>query len=189
MPESVTDRPTKAHEYVFLLSKQPRYFFDQEAVRERYQAGPGLTGGSYSPPGQSPHSNARRDPAADGTTATRRHDVLRNAEGRTLRGDTAFPFAHGGRNIRSVWEIATQPYPEAHFATFPEELARRCIAAGCPEDGTVLDPFMGSGTVAHVARKLGRHAVGIDLNESYLELAARRLQQQSLFASEVAGGL
>jgi hypothetical protein len=152
-----------------------------------------------------------------------------------------------GRNIRSVWEIATQPYPEAHFATFPEELARRCIAAGCPEQvcrvcgkareriidlkastegrenwagqqaskdgasrkggfydreatllgftecvhhtnpsdyrpGIVLDPFMGSGTVAHVSRKLGRHSVGIDLSAEYLALAARRLQQQSLFA-------
>ena len=87
---------------------------------------------------------------------------------------------NGGRNIRSVWEIATQPYPEAHFATFPEELARRCIAAGCPEQGVVLDPFVGSGTVCFVARKLGRHAVGIDLSAEYLGLAARRLQQQSL---------
>jgi DNA modification methylase len=89
---------------------------------------------------------------------------------------------HSGRNIRSVWEIATQPYPEAHFATFPEELARRCIAAGCPEDGVVLDPFVGSGTVCFVARKLGRRSIGIDLSAEYLDLAARRLQQQSLFA-------
>lgn len=224
MPESVTDRPTKAHEYLFLLSKQPRYYFDAEAVRE-------------------PHKMDGRHV----TTVTGQNGSIQHRDGER--------WPNGGRNIRSVWEIATQPYPEAHFATFPEELARRCIAAGCPEEvcrvcgkareritltelvptkkaaktfvvdardagadgndqgsnrqkdghkpgwrndvttlgftdcghddyrpGTVLDPFMGSGTVAYVARKLGRHAVGIDLSEEYLKLAARRLQQQSLFA-------
>jgi DNA modification methylase len=182
MPESVTDRPTKAHEYVFLLSKQPRYFFDQEAVREKYEGGSMRNGfrGEHDGPSayiaqQGPQDNSAKGP--DG----RRKTTVQGAAG-SLQHRDGERWPNGGRNIRSVWEIATQPYPEAHFATFPEELARRCIAAGCPENGTVLDPFMGSGTVAHVARKLGRHAVGIDLNESYLELAARRLQQQSLFA-------
>lgn len=249
MPESVTDRPTKAHEYVFLLTKSPRYFFDQEAVRERYADGPGLNGGAYSPSGQSPHSNAR---GPDGRRATR----VVGADGSIQHRDGE-RWPNGGRNIRSVWPIATQPYPEAHFATYPEELVRRCILAGtsergcCPECGkpweretetsydaqgrktngprsieqrhetagfgqrlvkstetlgwlprcaclltgddeanldpvpcVVLDPFLGSGTTAYVARQHGRHSIGIELNESYCQLAARRMQQQSLFAQE-----
>jgi DNA modification methylase len=92
---------------------------------------------------------------------------------------------HEGRNIRSVWQIATMPYAEAHFATFPEELARRCILAGCPSGGIVFDPFMGSGTVALVARKLGRRALGCELSESYCALIAKRTQQLSLLT---AGG-
>jgi DNA modification methylase len=141
MPESVTDRPTKAHEYVFLLTRSARYFFDQEAVRE---------------------VNA---PAYQG------------------HADNARAAYNGmGRNVRSVWEIATQPYPDAHFATFPEALPERCIKAGCPIGGTVLDPFMGSGTVALVARKLGRRSIGIELSPEYAALCARRLQQLSLLA-------
>jgi site-specific DNA-methyltransferase (cytosine-N4-specific) len=178
MPESVTDRPTKAHEYVFLLSKQPRYFFDQEAVREKYQDGPGLTGGAYAPPGQTPHGNAR---GPDGRHTTR---VL--GAGGSIQHRDGERWPNGGRNIRSVWEIATQPYPEAHFATFPEALAERCIKAGCPEGGVVLDPFMGSGTVALVARNQRRHSVGIELNEDYARLCARRLQQLSLLSQEVS---
>lgn len=90
------------------------------------------------------------------------------------------------RNARSVWEIPTQPYPDAHFATFPEDLPRRCILAGCPGGGVVLDPFMGSGTVALVARNLGRRSIGIELNPDYCALAARRLQQLSLLAEGAA---
>jgi DNA modification methylase len=142
MPESVTDRPTKAHEYLFLLTKSARYFYDADAIREG---------------------------TGDGTTPRKT-----NAE------------ASLSRNARSVWEIATQPYPDAHFATFPEELPRRCIAAGCPQDGTVLDPFGGSGTTALVARRLGRRSLLIELNESYCQLAARRLSQLSLLAEGAA---
>jgi DNA modification methylase len=82
--------------------------------------------------------------------------------------------------VRNVWTIATEPTPDAHFATFPRELVRRCLAAGCPEGGVVLDPFVGSGTTASVARSMGRRCVGIDLNPEYLAIAARRLQQLSL---------
>jgi site-specific DNA-methyltransferase (cytosine-N4-specific) len=89
-----------------------------------------------------------------------------------------------GRNARTVWEIPTQASAEAHFATFPIELPRRCIAAGCPAGGTVLDPFMGSGTTALAARSLGRRAIGVELNPEYAELCARRLAQQSLLAME-----
>jgi site-specific DNA-methyltransferase (cytosine-N4-specific) len=87
-----------------------------------------------------------------------------------------------GRNARSVWTITTKPYAEAHFATFPTELPERCIKAGSRPGDTVLDPFMGSGTTAWVARHLGRQAVGCELNAEYLDIAARRLQQQSLLA-------
>jgi DNA modification methylase len=135
MPESVTDRPTKSHEYVFLLSKQPG-------------------------------TSSTRNGAASGS--------IQHRDGERWPND--------GRNIRSVWEIATQPYPDAHFATYPEELVRRCILAGCPHGGTVLDPFMGSGTTALVARKHGRKAVGVELNPEYAAMAARRLGQQSLLA-------
>jgi DNA modification methylase len=107
MPESVMDRPTKSHEYVFLLTKQPRYFFDQEAVRE-------------------PHVEVRESKQSTWANGNAKH------QGRY--SDTAFSGGYnaGGRNVRSVWQIATQPYPEAHFATYPEELVRRCVLAGCP---------------------------------------------------------
>ncbi len=161
MPESVTDRPTKAHEYVFLLTKSASYFFDQEAVRE-----------PHSPDGrkQTKHIHSTDDSHPN-------YDNVGN-------GNERWP--NGGRNVRSVWEIATQPYAEAHFATFPQELPRRCIAAGSPAGGTVLDPFMGSGTTALVARNLGRQSVGIELNPDYCDLAAKRLGQQSLLAAEYA---
>jgi DNA modification methylase len=157
MPESVTDRPTKAHEYVFLLTKSARYFFDQEAVREKLAV-------PLHAPGNKPQFG----------------EVQRNDFGTNRM--RAIWGSENGRNVRSVWEIATQPYPEAHFATYPEELVRRCILAGSPVGGTVLDPFLGSGTTAHVARKHGRRTIGIELNRSYCELAAKRLQQQTLFA-------
>lgn len=184
MPESATDRCTTAHSYVFLLSKQARYWFDADAIAEpaewvrwgdqtvpkyegtetasgwmqprtkaELQRSRGLTGGSYDPPGQSNHSGANGD-AVVGTT----------------------------KNPRSVWTIPTQGYSEAHFATWPEALVARIIKAGCPEGGTVLDPFMGSGTTALVARKLGRKSVGVELNATYAELASRRLSQLSLLA-------
>jgi len=175
MPESVTDRPTKAHEYVFLLTKSARYFFDQEAVRE-----PNVSA-------EQAEHNARYAKVYDAHT-----ERVQNGQG-IQPGNVNNVGIHSrggatvGRNVRSVWEIATQPYPEAHFATYPEELVRRCILAGCPEGGTVLDPFGGSGTTALVARKHGRRSVLIELSEAYCGLAARRLQQLSLL-SEVAGG-
>ncbi len=155
MPESVTDRPTKAHEYVFLLTPSGRYWYDADAIREAHV-------GPLHAPGNTTH-NGR-------LTSSMGHVD----EPARVWGSPA------GRNARSVWSIATQPYPEAHFAVFPEELPRRCILAGCPEGGTVLDPFTGSGTTLAVARSLGRRAVGIELNPAYAELAARRTRQLSL---------
>jgi site-specific DNA-methyltransferase (adenine-specific) len=125
MPESVTDRPTKSHEYVFLLAKSARYFFDADAVRE------------------------------------------------TSSDDF-------GRNIRSVWTIATAPYPGAHFATFPPKLVEPCVKAGCPVGGVVLDPFAGTGTVGMVAQSLSRRAVLIELNPEYLRQCLARNAQAPL---------
>jgi DNA modification methylase len=159
MPESVTDRPTKSHEYVFLLSKSARYFYDAEAIRE-------TDSGRQS-------GNIKRK-TADGAIGHRPADHL----------GSSVPWESDGtgRNARSVWTITTKPYAEAHFATFPTELPERCIKAGSRPGDTVLDPFMGSGTTAWVARHLGRQAVGCELNAEYLDIAARRLQQQSLLA-------
>jgi DNA modification methylase len=164
MPESVTDRPTKAHEYLFLLSKRERYYFDQEAVREanvtegdrREGNGRRVYAGKYGP------GNA----------------ILPN---RNDGAQQAFVTINpAGRNIRTVWTIPTKPYPGAHFAVFPPDLVTPCIKAGCPEGGVVLDPFAGSGTVGMVANKLSRRAVLIDLNPDYLDQIEKRNAQAPL---------
>ena len=152
MPESVRDRPTKAHEYVFLLSKGPRYYFGQEAVRE--------------PATEANRFNGSRGRDTEKTGA----NGDRNDGGRTATG-----WDVSGRNIRSVWEIATQPCAEAHFATMPPALAERCILAGSEVGDTVLDPFAGSGTTLGQAVRLGRHGVGCELNADYIEIANRRI--------------
>jgi DNA modification methylase len=146
MPESVTDRPTKAHEYLFLLTKSASYFYDAAAIAEESTCdrmrGPALHGDLISTNGNSGLARREMEPT---------------------------------RNARTVWTIATQSYAGAHFATFPEELARRCILAGSKPGDTCLDPFGGSGTVAAVATGHGRRAVYIDLNPAYLDLAEQRI--------------
>jgi DNA modification methylase len=139
---------------------------------------------------------ALRDRPQDETLDGSNGEAPRGPDGRRVTavkgGDGSVQHRNGerwpneGRNVRSVWTIPTQPYPDAHFAVFPEELPRRCILAGCPEGGTVLDPFMGSGTTALVARNHGRRSVGVELNPEYAALAARRLGQQSLLAEGAA---
>ncbi len=147
MPESVTDRCTKAHEYLFLLSKSATYHYDAEAIAEDAVVVGGRVCG--------PKNDASRNDA--GTTQTVRDDGL-------------------SRNRRSVWTIATQPFSEAHFATFPPALIEPCILAGCPVGGTVLDPFGGAGTTGLVADRLGRNAVLIELNPAYAEMARKRIE-------------
>jgi DNA modification methylase len=146
MPESVTDRPTKAHEYLFLLSKSPRYYFDADAVRE-----------TNTVPDRSGTNAARVAPGRPYGSRGPSDEVPRPIESNPA-----------GRNIRSVWTIATAPYPGAHFATFPPKLVEPCIKAGCPEGGVVLDSFAGSGTTGMVAQSLSRRAVLIDLSMDYL---------------------
>jgi DNA modification methylase len=150
MPESVTDRPTKAHEMIYLLVKQERYYYDNDAIRE---------------PGQ---EYGERKPKASRDGSAMDLGQIWN-QFRTYSGTN-----EAGRNKRTVWTIATQPYAEAHFATFPEEIPKLCILAGSRVGDTVLDPFAGSGTVGQVALELGRRAVLIELNPAYVELARSR---------------
>ena len=153
MPESVKDRCTKAHEYVFLLSKSARYFYDCEAVREPIKQTSGL------------NFRARARTANGALGGDNKHHM----ESRVFTGVK-------GANRRSVWTIPTKPYKGAHFATFPPALVEPCILAGCPAGGTVIDPFFGSGTVGAVAVKHGRDFVGIELNPEYIALAEKRIR-------------
>jgi len=145
MPESVTDRCTKAHEYIFLLSKNKKYYYDNEAIRE--EAKPENMG-KMSAPKLGKHRMS--DPYSQQNV--KQYDEIK------------------GANKRSVWTVTTKPYSEAHFATFPPDLIEPCILAGCPKSGIVFDPFMGSGTVAEVAIKHGRDYIGCELNPEYIGL-------------------
>lgn len=177
MPESVRDRPTRAHEYLFLLAKSERYFYDASALAE-----PAVSVGE-SKNGRVPRG-WDTEPGAHG--AIHRLGRSGNKE-RKFRGDHGgveggrahqgfgVPWEGTTRNARSVWKITPQPYKGAHFATFPEELARRCILAGSAPGDTVLDPFGGSGTVGKVAKDHGRSSVLIELNPAYLDLARHRI--------------
>jgi DNA modification methylase len=169
MPESVTDRPTKAHEYIFLLSKSPTYYYDYEAIKEQ-----AATEGRIKKCGPGSHAGTDRVPCKQ-----KKQDLVGN------RRYTGFnerwrnrPVK--GRNKRTVWTVATYPFPEAHFATFPPELIEPCILAGCPVGGTVLDPFAGSGTTLLVATQHHRKSIGIELNPEYIEIAKRRLNSVQL---------
>lgn len=164
MPESVTDRPTRAHEQVFLLAKSARYFYDQAAIREPFATDP-----RENYPRRARITGWGRQPSAAAVLGQPQRDK-----------SGGFPPAGEARNKRSVFTISTVPYPEGHFAVFPPALVAPCILAGCPEGGTVLDPFAGSGTVAEVALKLNRSGLLIELNPDYLPLALRRTAQRAL---------
>ena len=156
LPESVRDRCTKAHEYIFLLSKRPRYYFDSEAIKE-----PAVS--------EKPAGN-KRHKYADAYAA----DVL--GKHRTKAGLLALTGVKWEkRNKRSVWTVATKPFKGAHFATFPPDLIEPCVLAGCPEGGVVLDPFGGAGTTGLVAKGLRRNAVLCELNPEYAEMARGRI--------------
>jgi DNA modification methylase len=163
MPESVTDRPTKAHEQVFLLSKSESYFYDAVAIQE------GFADERMGNPGSYKWSYANDPETGLGIRGAGGGSQKLQSEGWNADGSKT------GRNARSVWTIATQPYAGAHFATFPEELARRCILAGSRPQDCILDPFGGSGTTAAVAVGHGRRAIYIDLNPAYLDLAEQRI--------------
>ena len=153
MPESVQDRCTKAHEYIFLMSKSQKYYYDHESIK---------------------------DPVKQDWGTRDRSDGKYHNEGTGLQPHSGLEKSYEMANKRSVWTVNTKPYAGAHFAVFPTELIEPCILAGAPVGGIVLDPFMGSGTTAQVAQNLGRQYFGCELNPEYEALQNRRLAQQSL---------
>lgn len=151
MPDSVRDRPTRAHEFLFLLSKSEVYAYDHRAIREPAKRG---------------HRGSRFD---EGKTAI-------HAQGRSQKGERV---DDGHRNKRDVWTVPTEPFLGAHFAAFPQRLVEPCILAGSPPGGTVLDPFCGSGTVGVVCGKRGRHFRGVELNPAYARIASERIAAET----------
>lgn len=167
MPSSVKNRPTTDHEYVFLLAKSSQYYYDIDAIRE-----PHVTFSSDSRmKGGRNHFGKR-----NGTPESGKNEGNPNLH--NGRWDQA--FHPKGRNRRTVWDIPLSKFRGVHFAVFPERLVELCVMAGCPENGIVLDPFIGSGTTAVVAQRLGRKYVGIDSNPEYCEMAQSRLIQDIL---------
>ena len=167
MPESVTDRPTKSHEYLFLLAKSPRYYYDAGAIAE--DAVKGDAGSRFDTGKTATHQldRAQKGPRFGGT----KYGDDPTQQSRTKSGNVYTP--DGTRNRRTVWTVGTQPFPGSHFAVYPPELIRPCILAGSRPGDTVLDPFSGSGTTGMVATQEGRKYIGIDLNSDYLDLSLK----------------
>lgn len=159
MPESVTDRCTKAHEYIFLLSKNLKYYFDNNAIREPVSV----------------ISLKRSEYKYNCDRPSTKNNAMGDNNGIHVKKMGTRFVNPNGRNKRSVWTVPTKPYKGAHFATFPQELIIPCILAGCREGGTVLDPFFGAGTVGVVCRLLHRNYIGIELNPEYISLAEKRI--------------
>lgn len=215
LPESVTDRPTKSHEYIFLLAKSRRYYYNADAIREPQECSDkragrnsscltdkstrprkglrsqdperfGLTRGMANQPCTHEGGKNKRDVWMDGNPITSGKWSAEDAQssGRRIVENVKIARANGGdhdspfgdsRNKRDVWHVATHPFPDAHFATFPPALVVPCVLAGCRPGGVVLDPFAGSGTVGVVALQNGRRFAGIDVNEKYVEMIRKRL--------------
>ncbi len=180
MPESVRDRCTKAHEYIFLLSKSERYYFDAAAIAEPVAAStierlsqPALAdqAGSDRVPGKTNGPMKAKPPRFGGN----KYGDDTSESSRRYSGNDYEVAGNGRRNKRSVWTVTTKPFKEAHFATFPPDLIEPCILAGCPSGGTVLDPFGGAGTTGLVAERNGRNSVLLELNAQYVEIARKRL--------------
>ena len=163
MPESVRDRCTKAHEYIFMLTKSAKYWYDAEAVRE--------------PEKTTTNGRCSVRTSGDSTTGDKEHWGIPHER---IQVERTYDEVKGA-NRRSVWTITTKPMPkifgQEHFATFPPEIPEICIKAGCPIGGIVLDPFFGAGTTGMVAKQLGRDFIGIELNQNYCEMAERRIAQ------------
>jgi DNA modification methylase len=190
MPESVKDRCTKAHEYLFLLSKSERYCYDAEAIAEKsiYQSptADAPVSAGYSEESGRLDGNPHRSGGFIRRSATK-HDLDPERKRNGSDGTAAsFRAITETRNKRSVWEVTTSPYSEAHFATFPPALIEPCILAGCPKGGTVLDPFGGAGTTGMVADRLERNAILIELNPAYAEMAERRIHADAGMFAKVA---
>jgi len=178
MPESVKDRCTKSHEYIFLLTKSAKYYYNIDAIKEK------ATWVENRSSGMERNAESYRNKVkyndtnyGGGGTSFKGHSGNYKANGKLINPD-------GLRNKRSVWSINTKPYKEAHFAVFPPKLPELCIKAGSAEGDIILDPFFGSGTTGWVAQRLGRKWIGIELNPEYIKIANKRFQQQELFYAE-----
>lgn len=166
MPESVKDRCTKSHEYIFLLSKSQKYYFDNEAIKED----------------SVDYENSKKRYEKELWSGDKHQSGGFSVDGK--KHSKGLKKFDGKRNKRSVWTVTTKPFKSAHFATFPMDLIEPCILAGCPEDGIVLDPFSGSGTTGIVASNNNRNAVLIELSSEYIEIAKQRINQQgSMFVN------
>jgi DNA modification methylase len=182
MPESVRDRCTKAHEYIFLLAKSERYFYDQQAIRTPFSEE--TKAQSFETMDYKARDRYKKPDGWD--TGPGGHGTIHRSgreKGQLAPVDYVPPT---GANKRSVWTIATEAYPEAHFATFPAALIEPCILAGCPAGGTVLDPFGGAGTTGLVADRHGRDAILIELNPEYAAMAEKRIYNDGPLFAEVA---
>lgn len=160
MPESVTDRCTKAHEYIFLMTKNSKYYYDNDSIKEK-----SVTTVN--------RKTLPTDEYKAGKTPNEVTGKMTNRGGKSLA--YAYPNGIPFRNKRSVWTVTTKPFKGAHFAVMPQDLVEPCVKAGCPEGGVVLDPFAGSGTTLVVASKLNRSAIGIELNPDYVSIIEERL--------------
>lgn len=188
MPESVADRPTTAHERIFLLSKEPQYYYDYDAIREKL-AESSIERLAQDVDGQ---EGSHRANGGTKTNGTMKAVCFGGEKGRNYTPEPDDPNFRGGtdqwgreyvpkdgmRNKRTVWEIANMPFKEAHFAVYPPKLIEPCILAGCPRGGMVIDPFFGAGTTGLVADRLQRHCTGIEINPAYIAIAAKRLKEE-----------
>lgn len=186
MPESVTDRCTKAHEYIFLLTKGPKYYYDQQSIVEPVTQS---TVNRLNQPNIENQTGSDRVPGKNNGTmkavpgkqfGDKKHTNPKyGGGGSALHQEFGYPepdgTPEGTRNKRSVWTVTTKPFSGAHFATFPPDLIEPCVMAGCPSGGTVLDPFSGSGTTGQVALTHGRKYIGIELNPEYQKMAIERI--------------
>lgn len=195
MPESVRDRPTKAHEYLFLMTKSERYYFDQDSIKEPASWGSTPTGVGFGHGSDSDDRSRARIKTPDGWDTSKgahgtihrdgrengkvRDSVKRGGFSGKTGGD-AFRCITNMRNKRSVWTVSTQAFSDAHFATFPEALIEPCILAGTKPGDVVFDPFMGSGTTARVAQRLGRNWLGAELNQEYINIQFQRTREFGL---------
>lgn len=179
MPESVTDRCTKSHEYILLLSKSQKYYYNAEAIAEpiadstvqRLSQNINGQNGSERIQGKTNGNMKAVAPRYGGEKYTQdSNEFYRTKSGNAYQ-------IHDRRNKRDVWTISTKPFKESHFATFPPDLIEPCILAGCPENGVVIDIFMGSGTTGLVAKRLNRNYIGIELNQKYINIAEKRIRE------------
>jgi DNA modification methylase len=162
MPESVRDRPTSCHEKIWLITKSKKYYYDHEAIKE-------------------PCTESTKKRYESGWNGNEERDYVngkQNHFSKYIGTEKSKTDALKGRNKRNVWTITTKPFRDAHFATFPKDLIEPCIKAGCPENGTVLDPFGGSGTTGIVAALNNRNAILIELNQDYIDIANRRISKE-----------